>query len=119
MDFRSRGQAAGLTLFVAAVCTLSCLAVAQEKPNEKGGESKPGMASTIALPDSITEGTVTIGGQPVAYRAVAGTITVGATDQEDATLAFDGSILPDSGVKPPTDPAEAPPTARMFLRCLL
>ena len=114
MDFCSRGRAAGLTLFVAAASTLSCLALAQEKPNEKGGESKPGMASTIALPDSITEGTVTIGGQPVAYRAVAGTITVGATDQEDATLAFDGSILPDSGVKPPTDPAEAPPTARMF-----
>ncbi len=114
MDFRSRGRAAGLTLFVAAACTFSCLALAQEKPNEKGGETKPGMASTIAPPDSITEGTVTIGGQPVAYRAVAGTITVGATDQEDATLAFDGSILPDSGVKPPTDPAEAPPTARMF-----
>lgn len=114
MDFRSRGRVAGLTLFVAAACTLSCLGMAQEKPNEKGGESKPGMASTIALPDSITEGTVTIGGQPIAYRAVAGTITVGATDQEDATLGFDGSILPDSGVKPPTDPAEAPPTARMF-----
>ena len=57
---------------------------------------------------------MTVGGQAIAYSAVAGTITVGATDQQDATLDFDGSLLPDSGVKPPTDPAEAPPTARMF-----
>ncbi|HVT97201.1 MAG TPA: hypothetical protein VHE33_06810 [Acidobacteriaceae bacterium] len=90
------------------------MAGAQEKGNEKGAEAKPGAASTVGAPDSTTEGSVTIGGQAVAYRAVAGTITVGANDQQDATLAFDGSLLPNSGVKPPTDPAEAPPTARIF-----
>ncbi|MFP5228704.1 MAG: S10 family peptidase [Acidobacteriota bacterium] len=114
MDFLSRGRTAGITVFIAAACALSCIGVSQEKPNEKGPETKPGTASTVAPPDSITEGSVTIGGQAVSYRAVAGTITVGATDQQDATLAFDGSLLPDSGIKPPTDPAEAPPTARMF-----
>ena len=98
MELRSWGRVAGLTLFVAATCTVSSLAMAQEKPGEKGGESKPGMASTVAAPDSTTEGSVTIGGQAVAYRAVAGTITVGATDQQDATIGFDGSLLPDSGV---------------------
>jgi carboxypeptidase C (cathepsin A) len=114
MDLRTWSRAARLTLFVAAACTISCVAIAQEKPSERGSEAKPGAASTIGSPDSTTEGSVTIGGQAVAYRAVAGTITVGATDQQDATLGFDGSILPDSGVKTPTDPAEAPPTARMF-----
>jgi carboxypeptidase C (cathepsin A) len=114
MDLRTWSRAARLTVFAATACTISCVAVAQEKPSERGSEAKPGAASTVAPPDSSTEGSVTIGGQAVAYRAVAGTITVGATDQQDATLGFDGSILPDSGVKAPTDPAEAPPTARMF-----
>jgi carboxypeptidase C (cathepsin A) len=67
-------------------------------------------------PDSNTEGTVTVGGQAIAYRAVAGTLTVGATDLQDASLGFDGKLLPDTGEKPldPTKPEEAPPTARMF-----
>jgi carboxypeptidase C (cathepsin A) len=67
-------------------------------------------------PDSSTEGTVTVGGQAIAYRAVAGTLTVGATDQQDAMLGLDGKLLPDTGEKPPdpTKPEEAPATARMF-----
>ena len=52
-------------------------------------------------PDSITENTVTIGGQKVAYQAVAGTITVGATDAYDSLLAPDGQLLPDAAVNPP------------------
>ena len=55
-----------------------------------------------------------MGGQAVAYRAVAGTITVGSSEAQDATLAPNGSLLPDSGVKPPADPKQAPATARMF-----
>jgi carboxypeptidase C (cathepsin A) len=67
-------------------------------------------------PDSITQGTVTVGAQTIAYRAVAGTLTVGATDTQDATLGLDGRVLPDSGEKPqdPAKPDEAPATARMF-----
>jgi carboxypeptidase C (cathepsin A) len=109
-------RVAVFSLFVATACTISCVGMAQEKTGDKGGESKSAAAgaSTVGVPDSITEGSVTIGGQPVAYKAVAGTITVGATDQQDATLAFDGSLLPDAGVKAATDPAEAPPTARIF-----
>ncbi len=55
-------------------------------------------------------------GQTVNYKAVAGTLTVGATDQQDATLGLDGKLLPDSGEKTPDKdkPEEAPPTARMF-----
>ena len=61
-------------------------------------------------PDSITENTVTIGGQKIEYRAIAGTITVGATDTYDALIASDGQLLPDV-VMNPTDvakPEEAP-----------
>jgi carboxypeptidase C (cathepsin A) len=97
-------------LVLAAACTAG---VAQDKDKAKDKEAAPA-AQTIAPPDSITEGSVTIGGQSVAYKAIAGTITVGSTAAQDATLAANGSILPDSGVKQPTDPNEAPATARMF-----
>lgn len=112
------GQRRWMTLAVgaAAVCMMSSPGIAQEKAHERGGSAgaAAGTASTVAAPDSITEGSVTINGQPIAYKAVAGTITVGATDATNATIASDGSLLPDSGVKPAADPAEAPPTARMF-----
>ena len=67
-------------------------------------------------PDSTTENTVTVGGQKIAYRAVAGTITVGYDDAFDAMLGLDGRLLPDSGMNPPdaTKPEDAPATARMF-----
>ena len=66
--------------------------------------------------DSVTDGSVTISGRTIAYRAVAGTITVAATDQQDALLGLDGKRLSDTGEKPldPQKPEEAPPTARMF-----
>jgi carboxypeptidase C (cathepsin A) len=70
----------------------------------------------VAPPDSETENTVTVGGQAIAYRAVAGTITVGASDAYDALLGPDGQLLPDAVVNPtdPTKPEDAPATARMF-----
>jgi carboxypeptidase C (cathepsin A) len=103
-------------LTLAAGLVASSAAVAQENSSERGESRGPmnAAAQTVAPPDSTTQGSVTIGGQAVAYTAVAGTITVGATDEQDATLAFDGSILPGSGVRPVTNPAEAPPRARMF-----
>ena len=116
MELRSWSRAAAIALFVATACTFSCKVTAQEKPNEKGGESKAGAASTVAAPDSITEGSVTVGGQAIAYRAVAGTMTVGSTDQQDATLAFDGKHAAGRGREAagPDKPEEAPATARMF-----
>jgi carboxypeptidase C (cathepsin A) len=68
------------------------------------------------IPDSVTDGEVTIAGKAIAYRAVAGTITVGGTEHEDTLLGLDGRRLPDSGEKPldPAKPEEAPATARMF-----
>ncbi len=71
-----------------------------------------------ALPpaDSVTDGTVHIAGQAVAYRAVAGTLTVGATDAQDATLNLEGQPMKDLGLPhvDPNKPEDAPPTARIF-----
>jgi carboxypeptidase C (cathepsin A) len=66
--------------------------------------------------DSTTEGSVTVGGEKIAYRAVAGTLTVGSTDSQDAMLGMDGKMLPDAGEKAPDPekPEEATATARMF-----
>jgi len=76
-------------------------------------EVKP---SHLPPPDSITENTVTVGGQRILYQAVAGTITVGATDAYDAMLGLDGQLLSDAGTNAPdpNKPDEAPATARMF-----
>ncbi|MFZ0630371.1 MAG: peptidase S10 [Acidobacteriaceae bacterium] len=112
-----QGRLVTLAVCAAAICTMSSRGIAQEMGHERGGGAgtpPAASASTVAAPDAVTEGSVTINGQPIAYKAVAGTITVGATDAQDATLAFDGSLIPGSGVKTPGDPAEAPPTARMF-----
>ncbi len=90
---------------------------ATETPEERpsgGPAPRTSPAAAMAEPDSITEGTVTVGGQSIAYRAVAGTITVGATEPQDATLGLDGKPLPDAGIRAPENPADAPPTARMF-----
>jgi len=111
-----RRKAARGAMIAAAGFTLCSAGIAQEKPKDKesGAATSNSAAQTVAPPDSTTEGTITIGGQAVAYQAVAGTITVGATEAQDATLAPNGSVLPDSGVKPASDPNEAPATARMF-----
>ena len=103
-------------LVVGAV--LVCSLCAQEKTETKVAVTSTPLPPPAppAQPDSTSEGTVTVGGQVISYRAVAGTLTVGATDVQDATLGLDGKLLPDSGEKPPdpTKPEEAPATARMF-----
>lgn len=72
-------------------------------------------AVTAAAPDSVTEGSVTVHGQAIAYTAIAGTITVGATDEQDAQLGLDGKPEPGSqlAASEPKDAKDAPPTARM------
>jgi carboxypeptidase C (cathepsin A) len=81
----------------------------RERPAAPAAEA-PAPRREVPTADSITEGTVTVGGQQIAYKAVAGTITVGATSQQDAALGFDGKYLPDSGMSA----ADGLPTARMF-----
>jgi carboxypeptidase C (cathepsin A) len=87
----------------------------KKKPEKVVVTGTPAAIEMPATPDSVTEGSVTLaGGQTVNYRAIAGTLTVGATDQQDAMIGLDGKTLPDSGEKAPDKPEDAPPTARMF-----
>lgn len=89
---------------------------AGEKATTTTTVSAPPERKAPALPpDSTTEGSVAVeGGKAIAYRAVAGLLTVGATDAQDATLGLDGKVMPDAGVDLPPKPEDQPPTARMF-----
>jgi len=87
---------------------------AQEKKNEKVVVAgAPAVPVAAVEGDSTTEGSVTVGGQPIAYKAVAGTLTVGSSDAQDAMLGLDGKMLPDTGEKVPDKdkPEEDPATA--------
>src|ERR1700733_12257694 len=93
----------------------------KEKDKEKKDEKvvvkgKVEAAEAELPPDSITSGSVTVGGQVIAYKAVAGTLTVGSSDAQDAMIGLDGKMLSDTGVNPPDKdkPEDAPATARMF-----
>jgi len=113
MNPASRGLAAAIAV------ALLMLPVAMRADDDKGAaKSVAAEKTTEAAPpaDSTTEGTVVAGAQHVAYTAVAGIITVGATDTQDAQLGMDGKPLPGSqlSLSAPKDPADAPPLAHMF-----
>ncbi len=63
-----------------------------------------------------TQGTVDVGGQHIAYTAIAGTLTVGATDAQDAQLGLDGKAQANTqlSLNEPKEAKDAPPVARMF-----
>src|SRR5215472_18783664 len=100
----------------AALLVLSpaLVSAADDVPATKPAEKTP----EKALPaDAATEGSVTVGGsQRIAYSAVAGTITVGATDVQDGQLGVDGKPLPGSqlALDEPKEAKDTPPVARMF-----
>jgi carboxypeptidase C (cathepsin A) len=84
---------------------------------ENNAPAKPD-AKTSAQPespaDSITEGSVKVEGQAIDYRAIAGTITVGSSDPQDAMIGFDGKYLPDASIDLSAKPEDRPATARIF-----
>jgi carboxypeptidase C (cathepsin A) len=110
-----------LAICVAAVVTLSPFLAraaddkSADKPADKTAE-KP--AEKAPAPSVTSEGSVDVGGQHILYTAITGTITVGATNAQDAQLGQDGKPLPDTDlaaeVAAAKDPAQAPPEARMF-----
>jgi carboxypeptidase C (cathepsin A) len=109
-------------VFACGVMAAAVSATAQDKDKDKKKDEKVVVAGTSVVPvaelpgDSTTEGSVTVGGQAIAYKAVAGTLTVGSTDAQDAMLGLDGKMLPGTGEKPPDPekPEEASATARIF-----
>jgi carboxypeptidase C (cathepsin A) len=103
-------------LTAAALLLLAGAAFAQDPHAEKTTtttvSSEPAKPRPLTA-DSQTEGTVTVGGKTIAYKADAGLIRVGANDQQDASIALDGTMSPDSGVDVPK-PGEEAATATMF-----
>jgi carboxypeptidase C (cathepsin A) len=99
-----------LTLLPTAICAQD------QKQDQKSGQKQSETAAAAAPADVTTEGTVNANGQHIAYTAIAGTITVGATDDQDAQLGPDGRPLPGTqlAISEPKEPVDAPPVARMF-----
>ena len=81
-----------------------------EKPAKTDKTEEKAPPSEITTPGSIDAG-----GQHIAYSAVVGLITVGATDNQDAQLGPDGKPLPGSqlAASESKDAKDASPTARM------
>ena len=82
--------------------------------------AKPAATSEKPAPappaDVTTPGAIDAGGQHITYNAIAGIITVGATDAQDAQLGLDGKPEPGSqlALNEPKDPKDEPPVARIF-----
>ena len=91
-------------------------AAAKEQRLDGGGPAVSSQATLHPAPsDSVTEGSVLLeNGTAVAFQAVAGFLTVGSSDDQDARLGFDGGYLPGAASNLPAKPAEQPATARMF-----
>jgi carboxypeptidase C (cathepsin A) len=113
LNTRNSVQTAFVLVMLAALIAAP-VALAQDKPEGK----KDGEARSASMPsppaDSETEGSITIGGQAISYHAVAGTLTVGSTDVQDATIGLDGKYLPDYAADLPSKPEDQPATARIF-----
>src|ERR1017187_9330464 len=99
---------------VALVLFVGPVNAQKDKPAEKTAASEK--SSEPAASDVTTQGEVDAGGQHIAYNAIAGIVTVGATDVQDAQLGNDGKPLPGTqlALSEPKDSADAPPVARMF-----
>ncbi len=101
-------------LIIASAMSMQPMAAQDKKENDKKSETvivggTPSTPLTFAPADSTAERTVIAGGQTIPYRAIAGTLTVGSNDVQDAMLGPDGKALPSNGE---TLPDQA--TARMF-----
>jgi carboxypeptidase C (cathepsin A) len=103
-------------LFAAVVLVFALSARAQD--DKTAAKSATQEKTTEAAPpaDSTTQGSIDVGGQHIAYTAIAGTVTVGSTDEQDAQLGPDGKPQPGSqlALDEPKEPKDAPAVARMF-----
>ena len=100
----------------AAIVLITGSAFAQDSHAEKTTtttvSAEPTKPHALA-PDGVSEGSVTVGGKSIAYKAVAGLLRVGGNDVTDATIALDGTMAPDSGMDAPK-PGDEPATSTMF-----
>jgi carboxypeptidase C (cathepsin A) len=112
--FRTVALAAAVFVAPLSLCADD---VKTDKTADKSAEKTSDKPVENAPPaDSTTEGTVDAGGQHIAYTAIAGTLTVGATDVDDAQLGMDGK--PQAGSQlanaEPKEAKDANPMAHIF-----
>jgi carboxypeptidase C (cathepsin A) len=111
--------------FPAALLAVSLLfAPALLKADEETPAAKPATADKAAdktaekapLAEVTTQGIVNVASEKIAYTAIAGTLTVGSTDIQDAQLGLDGKPQPGSqlALDAPKDPKDVTPIARIF-----
>lgn len=101
-----------LALALAAAVSMPALAIGQKASK---APAKPEAETTPPSPtESTTQGMLSAGGEHIAYTAVAGTLTVGATNDQDAQIGADGKPIPGSPASLIKDPKDEPPTASMF-----
>jgi len=88
---------------------------ADDAPSTKASSPEKAPEKTPAT-ESTTQGSIDVAGQHIAYTAVAGTLTVGSSEAQDAQLGLDGKPEPGSelALSEPKEPKDAPATARMF-----
>jgi carboxypeptidase C (cathepsin A) len=115
--FRTVALAAAVFVAPLSLCADDTKTDKTDKTADKSAEKTSDKPVENAPPgDSTTEGTVDAGGQHIAYTAIAGTLTVGATDVEDAQLGMDGK--PQAGSQlanaEPKEAKDASPMAHIF-----
>ena len=117
---RSSHRLLSATLTVALLFLPTLVRADDDKPAppEKAAEKTPEKAP---LTEVTTQGTVDVGGQHIAYTAIAGTLTVGSTDEQDAQLGTDGKPQPGSqlALTEPKEPKDATPFCTNILCSLL
>ncbi|HEY6488253.1 MAG: peptidase S10 [Terracidiphilus sp.] len=106
---------AGAALAV-SLCTLSALAHSEDDaPTTKPAAADKAPEKT-PLAESTTQGSIDLNGQHIAYNAVAGILTVGSSDTQDAQLDVNGK--PEAGselaLSAPKEPKDEPAVAQMF-----
>ena len=83
--------------FAVALAAVSALLAGSALAQDNKATTKSDKPAEAAPPpDSTTQGAVDVGGQHIVYTAMAGTITVGSTDEQDAQLGTDGKPQPGS-----------------------
>jgi carboxypeptidase C (cathepsin A) len=105
--------AAAMLALPVTICAMDDTAAAKPAATDKPAD-KPAERAMPA--DVTTQGEVNAGGKHIAYNAIAGTLTVGATDPQDAQLGMDGKPQAGSQLEmaAPKEAKDADPTARMF-----
>jgi carboxypeptidase C (cathepsin A) len=101
---------AGRILWIALLLSLATALFADEKA-EKPAEAPKGVPAPV---EQRSEGVVDVAGLKIAYQAIAGSITIGGTDDYDTQISSEGKLLEPNDLKPAADPSQAPATARMF-----